>query len=289
MEIPEKIEEWTLDTVKEVVRKHEFEPGRFDYKAALKPDTRTSDPDLIPSIRRTACSMANADGGFIIFGVLDRGIKARSPDERIVGIALGKDLLKQFGELVQVIQPDIYFEAIPAPIKLPEPAKGIFVVSVPTSPRRPHMVEAAHVFYRRGPNGTAIPMDYYEVREQMLNSEERLRKVTLLRLEIEQYQEQAQKLVDYRSGSLLLFHFDTRAFKLILADICTLLPTEDHLLKDLLDVPILANLTHEALTRYGTNGAKTYALLLNQLCDRCQQRLNKLFGPIGFEGKPSAR
>lgn len=35
MEIPERLEDWNYDTVVEVVSKHDYEPGRYDYKDVL--------------------------------------------------------------------------------------------------------------------------------------------------------------------------------------------------------------------------------------------------------------
>lgn len=292
MVIPTKIDEWTYEKVIQLIMEDEPEPGLYDFKEALNP--RKDLPDkprqaMLDSLLRTVCGMANTDGGFIIFGVSDR-TSAPSPKDRIVGISLNGEERKQFGEKIKVIQRPAYFDI--RALEFPnDKTKGFFVVHIPLSPLRPHMLEASDSkqFYRRGHGGHAVQMGFYEVRDQMLYTEEHLRKVTLLRLEIAQYLEQARKLVEYRTGGLLLFHFDTRAFKLILADICILLPTNDNLLKDLLEVPVLANLTHEALSKYGTNGAKTYALLLNQLCERCEQRLEKIFGPLGSEGKLSAQ
>src|SRR5437764_10216345 len=111
-EVPRKVDEWTLDTVITIVRKYEFEPGTFDYKGTLVlPRTEPKRDEVYFSIRRTVCSMANADGGFILFGVRDRGQSVSSPDDRIVGIPLGGDLRKQFAEKITAIERPIYFEA----------------------------------------------------------------------------------------------------------------------------------------------------------------------------------
>ncbi len=39
------------------------------------------------------------------------------------------------------------------------------------------------VYYRRGDGGSAVAMTHYEVRDQMMYTEDRMKKVTLLRLE----------------------------------------------------------------------------------------------------------
>ncbi len=132
--------------------------------------------------------MANADGGFILFGVKDRKYPVSSPDVRLEGLPLGADLRRLFGDKISDIQRELHFEAIPKPIVLPnDPTRGFFVVYIPPSPRRPHMVAYEGVFYRRGEGGTSERMAFYEVREQMLYTEERLQKVTLFRLQLAQY------------------------------------------------------------------------------------------------------
>ena len=51
-----------------VVRKYEFEPGQLDYKSILvSPRSDPAKDENNASIRRTVCSMANADGGVILF------------------------------------------------------------------------------------------------------------------------------------------------------------------------------------------------------------------------------
>lgn len=57
--------------------------------------------------------MANTDGGYILFGVRDRKQQVYSPEGRIVGIPLETDLLKEFGEKILVIQPEISLDEIP--------------------------------------------------------------------------------------------------------------------------------------------------------------------------------
>jgi hypothetical protein len=105
--------------------------------------------------------------------------------ELIVGIPDG-DLRKDLGGKLAAIQPDVSFETVPRGIPIPSrQGRVVFIAQIPLSPRRPHIYEG--YFYRRGAGGAAEHMNVYEVREQMLNTEERLRKLTLLRLEILQF------------------------------------------------------------------------------------------------------
>ena len=66
-QLPQSLAEWDYATVERVVQLHEFEPGQFDYKAVLNPTREPGSEKLLESIRKTACSMANTDGGFILF------------------------------------------------------------------------------------------------------------------------------------------------------------------------------------------------------------------------------
>ena len=93
MELPINFDAWNFELVAAIERKYEYEPGSFDYKGILTLSrTDSNKGEFNASLRRTVCAMANADGGFILFGVRDRERAVNSPDERIVGIPLKGDL-----------------------------------------------------------------------------------------------------------------------------------------------------------------------------------------------------
>lgn len=101
--------------------------------------------------------------GVILFGIQDRKKEVAKFEDRIVGIPIGGDLRKHFGDKIMKIQPEVYFETNPQVFPLPTNRdKGIFIVRIPKNLRRPHMVLSTGVYYRRGENGTAIPMNHYE-------------------------------------------------------------------------------------------------------------------------------
>jgi len=82
------------------------------------------------------------------------------------------------------------FEASPQSIAIPgSTIEGIFVVRIPLSSFRPHMVSETGAFFRRGDGGAAERMNYYEVRDQMLLTNERLQRLVLLRLELAMYRQ----------------------------------------------------------------------------------------------------
>ncbi len=171
------------------------------------------------------------------------------PRERIVGIPLGGDLNKEFGEKMQGIQPEPHFESSPRPIPLPtDPYRGIFVVRVPLSPRRPHLVRRTGAFYKRSDGGSAVKMDIYEVRDQMIGTEERWRKLRLLRLELLGYREATQNILRGNAKPYETYvRFDTQTFKLLLADAVALLPADDDFLRRVLGVPAEASAINQLL------------------------------------------
>ena len=176
-DLPTDLKQWDYETVYRLVSGEAYEPGLFDFKDTLKAKgSEEGEREHLRNMRKVIGSMANTiTGGFIIFGVLDR---SRHPNktakERIVGIEDG-DLRSDFDKKQKdSIHPHVYFETCPKLIEIRDvKGKGIFVVRIPSSPRRPHMVtiDNVNVFYRRGDGGTAIPMSYYEVRDQMLHTE----------------------------------------------------------------------------------------------------------------------
>lgn len=287
-DMPPRLEDWTYVTVENLVKKYEFEPGTFDYKQVLNP-SGANQHEYLKSIGSTVCSLANTDGGFILFGVQDRRVAVAAPEHRIVGIPVGGDLLKEFGNKIEGIQPEVYFEAVPQVLRLPgDPTKGVLVIRVPKSPRRPHMLLATGVYYRRGDGGSAVAMTHYEVRDQMMYTEDRLKKVTLLRLELMQYMEIGPLVQGQMTWALE--RFDVSAFKVLLAEVCSLMPL--NLLRRALGIPRQATILNRRLEEiHGKNLANMGGDIaidihndiraFTALCDECEKALEREFGPLG--------
>src|SRR2546430_2628274 len=315
MELPDDLNMWTIDTVIKIVEEHEFEPGIFDYKSVLN---ATGDEkhkkEHRDSIRRTVCSMANTDGGFILFGILDRKQEVTPSEKRIRGIPIQADLRKDFGDKIADIQPEVYFETVPRVLLLPnELNRGIFVVRIPKSQRRPHMVSSIGIYYRRGENGTAIHMNHYEVRDLMMYTEERLRKVILFRLEIILFRRMLAEILRQKSYNMstlaTIYHIDISSYKVLLADISSLLPPSPTLFQELLNVavyidninkfmrgmqeifgghdPISVTLRTVNTFLYSKTlkkNEKDFRNLLKSLddqCALCEKHLEEIFGPLG--------
>ena len=304
MKHPQDLSKWSLATIRRIVRGAEFEPGTFDYKAVLKP---TSNHDEHRKrIRNTVCSMANTNGGYILFGIKDRRVQVATPEDRIAGIPLDGDLPHDFGITVRGIRPDVHFDPMLKPVTLANrPGKGLWVVYVPRSPLRPHEVDG--VFYKRVDGGAAERMHVNEVRDQMLLSEERIRRVILLRLELRDLLHTSKAMDRGMKGNsnLAFDRFDASTFKALIADTCAILPPSDGLLGNLLTIGRVARRVNETLIRLNeqylrrwdpenpmnfTNPDRARSELhedvrvhreeLEKLCKKSEATLVKYFGPL---------
>ena len=205
------------------------------------------------------------------------------------------------------IQPEVYFEPAPHPIGVPDrPGRGVFVVRIPLSALRPHMVwegRSKGKFYKRAMGGHAVEMDVYEVRDQMLFREERYRKLTLLRLELAGFRDQVQRILANRPRPHeTLIRFDTSAFKGLVADVIALLPQDIDYLKLLLRVPSEADGTsrlleearehvvrgdmerHPELVGSCANEVSTHLRWFDDLVAEVERLLEQRFGPLGSTG-----
>lgn len=293
------LENWTYETVANLVKTRDSEPGVFDYKEVLIPTMgdKASKERHRDSIRRTVCSMANTSGGgFIIFGVTDREHtkKTDTLEDRIPGVPLSGELSKQFGDKIAVIQPEVHFDAIPNALPVPHrEGNGIFVVRIPQSQRRPHMLflegGTSGMYYRRGDGGAAAVMNHYEVQEQMMYTEDRMTKVILLRLELIQYKEIAALVQGQMTWAL--DRFDVSAFKVLLAEVCSIIPS--NLLPKVLNVPRQATKINKRLDEIyrqdlrrmqpGIAGdIQNDIRVFFALCDECEKDLEKVFGTLGL-------
>ncbi len=290
MNFPADINQWDYSTIYRLVTQRNAEPGMYDFKEVLNArGTAENRNELNDSIRKTVCSMANADGGYIIFGVKDpKKYPDLTAEQRIVGIPKSSEYLKEFGDKTSSIQrnvPCVYPDRL---IDVPgKDTHGIFIVHVPLSPLRPHLIEGT--FYTRASTGSAEPMDWHEVRDQMLYTEGRLQKVRLLRLKIAQFKNQIGMPLGYQWEQELAQNsrYDTSAFEALLADVCDLIPTQTDLLKNLVKLSRTANdlnIVKNPNAKFtGTN--RTYAEgeksnLLGALCAKCEEQLEELFGPL---------
>ncbi len=292
MNFPSDINQWDYSTIYRLVTQRDAEPGMYDFKEVLNArGTAENRNELNDNIRKTVCSMANADGGYIIFGVKDpKKYPDLTAEQRIVGIPKSSEYLKEFGDKTSSIQrnvPCIYPDRL---IDIPgKDTHGIFVVHVPLSPLRPHMIEGT--FYTRVSTGSAEPMDWHEVRDQMLYIEGRLQKVRLLRLKIAQFKillkMQLGAGYDWQRELAKYLRYEISEFEALIADTCDLIPSQTNLLQKLLDLSKTAAMINTARNpnNYFTSNNRQEIIaqesnLLGDLCEKCEKQLAAIFGPL---------
>jgi hypothetical protein len=249
VDLPKDLGSWDLTFVRNLVAAADYEPGWFDFKAVM-----TGPGPIAESVRKVACAMANTDGGFLVFGVKDRAARKLDEDP-VIGLPIGPqiDLRKEFGDLVQLVRRPIRFECSPKAIPVDDTvSRGVFVVEIPRSPLSPHELEGK--FWRRGDQGACKPMEFYEVRDLMMATEERFSKLTLLRIRLGQLESLSNMIAraDLRTCS---YRYEIGSIEPLLAETCLLFPPGNQLLKDVGTMvtrarqcnELLEKLNHEAL------------------------------------------
>ncbi len=85
-------------------------------------------------------------------------------------------------------------------------------------------------------------------------------------------------------GKETYYRFETRAFDVLLADICGLLPSSAGLLEQLLEIPIMADVINEFLDRttltYMPNNLVEICVNFVKECLDCENQLNQIFEPL---------
>lgn len=165
------LDQWTYETIRNIVERQDFEPGAFDFKEALHgtSDQGEAKAKLLHSIRKTVCAMANAKGGYILFGIRDKA-KIANVEDRLCGIPRKGDHRKDFGDKLSALEPVVDFDCIPQLIPHPtDPDKGFLVVFIPRSSQAPHMFE--FIFWQRTEGGSAQQMSARQISDKIIARE----------------------------------------------------------------------------------------------------------------------
>jgi predicted HTH transcriptional regulator len=236
---PRALADWTVDTILEILSKGLFETEDFDFKESLP------DPRYVAGkarLRGACCAFANANGGFLVFGVAnDRGLSAH---DRLKGIDPSLDFPERFGSFPQFCVPGVEWTFHNPPLTLAS-GRVLHVVHVPKSWRAPHAVgstEDGWRFLKRTNKGDE-GMNIDEVRASFLSYYEKRLRLQLLRAELSVLREHAKNAritdPDRVDKSYSLVTFDITVIESILADTYPLTATSPRLLD------ALAALRHE--------------------------------------------
>src|SRR4051812_40395704 len=102
MKIPERLEDWNLTAIKNILKAGVFELDVFDFKECLPP---SSDDKGKHRLRKSIAGFANSGGGFLIFGIKDD--RSLNLNDRIVGIPAVADFPQEFGNFPASCQPSV--------------------------------------------------------------------------------------------------------------------------------------------------------------------------------------
>jgi hypothetical protein len=191
--IPKTLEEWTLDTISQLVVGGYKEAELFDFKASL-PDK--SDREHKLDLLKDCCAFANSSGGFLVFGVSDD--LSGPVEKRLKGIST-KEFLTDFGNYPSQCTPSVKWDYKNPPIPL-ENGNSIYAIEIFKSWDAPHCFENRsnvsnqwYCFPKRTNKGNEY-MSYEEIRMSFLQYYEKRLKLQLLRAELETIKNTADAL-----------------------------------------------------------------------------------------------
>jgi Putative DNA-binding domain len=149
--IPARLEDWSYNRIKELVDNNINESKTHDFKFDLPNSTE---------LTKDCCAFANTDGGFIVFGVREKGHRFD-----IVGIDNDKEFANRFGQKINALPANPGF-IVGNFISIPDSKKILAVIHIPESSYRPHIPSQKdlRIFWKRTNAGNE-QMTYEEIRE----------------------------------------------------------------------------------------------------------------------------
>lgn len=232
--IPNKLEDWSLSIIKEIINKGVFENIYFDFKEKLPP---SNDIKAKERLRKTICAFANSNGGFLIFGVKDD--KGLSLSDRLVGIASNFDFPESFGSLPQLISPFIDWNFKNPAIELNKNGTiyYIHVVRILKNWNSPVSFQDKNtnwVFYKRTNKGNE-GMSFNEIRISFLNYYEKSLKLNLLIAELKHIEQVVDEIINQTtpSGQLLDIKISSSTTESALNELYSIIYKDEILLTNL--------------------------------------------------------
>lgn len=230
---PRLLSDWNLDVIKEIVAKGIFEGEDFDFKLAL-PDKKNDKSKQ--KMRETCAAFANANGGFLVFGVKDD--RLLNVEARVVGMDKAFDFPRHFGEYPRLCSPSVEWAFIKSPIELPT-GKVLNIVHIPKSWKAPHAVGTADQGWRfqKRTNKGNEGMNMDEIRNSFLSFYEKRIRLQLLKSEISELKDIASIAANIEpqkiESNYSVVTFDLTVIQSILADTYVLTSSSPQLLEAL--------------------------------------------------------
>jgi hypothetical protein len=207
-----------LEAITTLISSGAFESEIFDFKERLP----HSQDNVGKERLRSACAaFANAEGGFLVFGIADD--RALAPDARLVGVDGDGDFPVRFGEFATSCSPSVAWQFRNPAIALPN-RRVLHVVHLPKSTNAPHAVgstESGWKFPKRTNRGTES-MSIQEIRSSFLGLYEKRLKLQLLGSELRSLRQSASgaAITDAEriETEVSLASFDLQVLESVLAD-----------------------------------------------------------------------
>jgi len=205
--IPTILNDWTYEVITDLTVNGQNESNIHDFKKDL-PETET--------LTKLCCAFANTNGGFIVIGVTEV-----NGHWSICGIENSLEVAHRFGQKLKA-NPTINF-SLPKVISIPNCQKIIAVIEIPKSFNGPHVPDISpekRIFFKRTNKGNDF-MTYEEIKYKFSNYYEKLEKLKLLQIEIENNIDICNEIIasspeDGTQYSLL--SFEDQSFKLLITD-----------------------------------------------------------------------
>lgn len=222
--VPGILDDWTLDRVRSIVESGHREDETFDFKESLP---AKQDEDGKWRLKDACASFANADGGFIVFGVKDSTTTDASV--RVVGMAPSIDFAEHFGNFPNQCTPTVEFMIKNPPIVLAD-GNLLHVVQIPKSLKAPHSTKGSRNrsglrFMKRSGQGDC-EMSMEDVTRMFLGQYEKRLKLQLLRSEFGALAALASQSINARRDDHSLYFsligFDTSLLQALTAETISL-------------------------------------------------------------------
>ncbi|MGG0339990.1 ATP-binding protein [Priestia megaterium] len=221
--IPQTLNDWSIDIIKELLQKGYFETETFDFKEMLP---RKGDQGGKLRITEACSAFANSSGGFLVFGIKDD--KSLSVEDRLVGVDPSIDFPEHFGNYPQACIPSVDWTFLNPPLKTYK-GREIHVVQIFKSLQSPHSVKGkdkGFIFTKRTNKGVE-EMSYNEIKHSYLGYYEKYLKLQLLVIELHNIKEDAVDLMEvldeHLGKSIRAITFDTSILQSVMSDTALIL------------------------------------------------------------------
>jgi hypothetical protein len=270
--VPKMINDWTITSVIDLLRKGYYESEEFDFKEML-PSKHDEKGKF--RLSRTCCAFANSSGGFLVFGI--KNDNALSLHDRLIGVESSLDFPEHFGVYPKKCTPSVDWTFKNPPIAL-ENGRLIHVIHIPKSWNSPHCIghpENGFFFMKRTNKGDEA-MSLEEVRLHFLGFYEKSVKLQLLKAEVESIKQIATNMIlseEDLETKYSIAKFSLNILESVLSDVYTIIANESDLLTALLKLRTLCRVLNNKISLFH-NRASFPPTNINEIMKNHNQQMN---------------